>query len=128
MIARSPQEAVEQLDDAFNRGDVEAVLDFYEEEAVMVMEPGRLAYAKAELRQAFKAILESKATAKQIKTHVIEADDIALFISKWILSGQTPDGASFSREFIATSVFRKQADGGWRLVIDNAFGPGVLAQ
>ena len=126
MIARSPQEAVEQLDDAFNRGDIEAILDFYEDAAVMVMEPGRLARGKEELRRAFQVILESKATAKQIKIHVIETDGIALFISKWTLSGQTSDGASFSREFVATSVFRRHEDGGWRLVIDNAFGPAVL--
>lgn len=128
MIARSPQEAVEQLDEAFNRGDIEAILDFYEDEAVMVMEPGRLAKGKTELRRAFQVILQSKGTAKQIKTHVIETDGIALFISRWVLSGQTPDGAPFSREFIATSVFRKHEDGGWRLVIDNAFGPAVLEQ
>ena len=41
MLASNPQEVVEQLDEAFNRGDIEAILDFYEEEAVLVTEPGR---------------------------------------------------------------------------------------
>jgi len=31
MLARSPLEAVEELDEAFNRGDIEAVLNFYED-------------------------------------------------------------------------------------------------
>ena len=50
MIARNPLEAVELLDEAFNRGEIEAVLDFYEAEAVMVAEPGRLATGKTEIR------------------------------------------------------------------------------
>jgi ketosteroid isomerase-like protein len=54
MIMRSLEETVEEIDEAFNRGDVEAVLDFYEDGAVMVLEPGRLARGKDEMRRAFE--------------------------------------------------------------------------
>jgi ketosteroid isomerase-like protein len=87
-----------------------------------------LAHGKAELRRAFEGILQSKGTAKQEKTHVLEADGVALFISKWTFSGQMPDGTMSSRKFIATSVFRKSPDGQWRLIIDNSFSPAVLGQ
>jgi uncharacterized protein (TIGR02246 family) len=128
MLARTPQEAVAQLDDAFNRGDIEAVLDFYEDEAVMVTQPGRIAKGKAELRRAFEVILGSGGSAKQEKTHVIEAGDVALFLSRWTLSAQAPDGTRIRNQFFATSVFRKGADGRWRLVIDNAFGPALVQE
>jgi uncharacterized protein (TIGR02246 family) len=126
MIARSPLEAVEQLDEAFNRGDMEAVLDFYEDAATVVLEPGRLATGKAALRQAFEVIFGMKGIARQEKTHVIEAGDIALFTSKWNFSGTAPDGSLFSRDAYASVVLRKQADGGWRIVVDNSWGPAVL--
>ena len=42
MTADSPQHAVEIVDDAFNRGDVEAVLNFYETAAVVVAIPTHL--------------------------------------------------------------------------------------
>ncbi|HVG22284.1 MAG TPA: SgcJ/EcaC family oxidoreductase [Blastocatellia bacterium] len=122
----SLEETVEEIDEAFNRGDVEAVLDFYEDGAVMVLEPGRLARGKDEMRRAFEAILGLEGIAKQIKTSVIEADDIALFTSKWSFSGKAPDGTSFSRDSFATTVFRKQTDGKWRCVIDNSYGPAIL--
>ncbi|MET0753933.1 MAG: hypothetical protein ABWZ66_11190 [Pyrinomonadaceae bacterium] len=37
----SVEETVEKLDEAFNRGDIEAVLEFYEDDAVVVLEPDR---------------------------------------------------------------------------------------
>jgi uncharacterized protein (TIGR02246 family) len=126
-MARSPLEIVELLDEAFNRGDIEAVLNFYEDGATMVVEPGRLAAGKAELRRVYEWIFSNiKGAAKQEKTHVIEAGDIALFTSKWSFSGMTLDGNSLSRESYASVIMRKQRDGEWRIVVDNSWGPAVL--
>jgi len=114
------------MDEAFNRGDVEAVLDFYEDGAVVVLEPGRVVQGKERLREAFRFVLSLQPVARQIKTHVIEADGIALFTSRWTFTGKLPDGTSFTREAIATTVFRKQPDGAWKCAIDNPYGPAVL--
>ncbi len=123
----SPLETVEMLDGAFNRGDLEAILSFYEDGAAMVLEPGRLVAGKPELRRAYEWILNNmKGVARQEKTHVIETGDIALFTSKWSYSGTTPDGTPVSRESYASVVLRKQRDGNWRIVVDNSWGPAVL--
>lgn len=123
----NPLETVEQLDEAFNRGDLEAILDFYEEGASVVLEPGRIAAGKDELRRAYEWILSNvKGVAKQEKTHVIEAGDIALFTSKWSYKGRAADGTTLARESYASVVLRKQPDGNWRIVVDNSWGPAVL--
>ena len=57
MTSQTPLETVELLDEAFNRGEIEAVLDFYEEDAVVVGEPSRLATGKAEIRATYEWIL-----------------------------------------------------------------------
>lgn len=49
MIANSPEHAVEMVDDAFNRGDLEAVLSYYEAAAVVVTEPSRGAWYRENL-------------------------------------------------------------------------------
>jgi ketosteroid isomerase-like protein len=126
MANNTPEEAVERVDEAFNRRDIEAILDFYEEGAAIVAEPGRIVQGKANIRQTFEAILGLEGVARQLKTNVIEAGDLALFTSRWSFSGTAPDGTPFSRESIATAVFRKQSDGAWKCVIDNSYGPAVL--
>lgn len=127
MIARTPSEAVELLDEAFNRGDLEAVLGFYEEGATMVVEPGRLATGRDELRATYEWIFRNiRGTATQEKTHVIETGDLALFTSRWSFDGTTADGASASRQSYASVILRRHADGGWRVVVDNSWGPAVL--
>ena len=126
MNARSPRETVEQLDEAFNRSDLEAIMGFYEDAAIIVVEPGRLATGKIAIRKMFDALLGMKGTATQEKTHVIEAGDIALFTSKWNFSGARPDGSPISSESYSSVILRKQADGGWRIVVDNSWGSAVL--
>lgn len=127
MVGRTPLEAVELLDEAFNRGDLEAVLDFYEDGATMVVEPGRLANGKTELRAVYEWIFSNlTAVATQEKTHVIETGDLALFTSRWSFNGADRDGNPVSRESYASVILRRQADGAWRVVVDNSWGPAVL--
>lgn len=54
--------------------------------------------------------------------HVYVADDIALLIVDWKISGTAPDGAQVDISGTATDVARRGADGIWRYLIDNPFG------
>ena len=126
MVASTPEEAVEIVDRAFNAGDIETILNFYDENAVVVTEPGKIARGKGELRLFFEQVLASKLSARQIKTYILESDGIALFLSRWTLVGSHSGAESQTRLFVATTVFRKQASGEWKALIDNSFGPLVL--
>jgi ketosteroid isomerase-like protein len=127
MIATSPEQAVEHLDRAFQEKDIESVLSFYDEAAVVVNEPGRLMRGAAILRTFFEEAMLSGASARQLKTWTVEADGIALFVSRWVLSTAAPGQEATDRTFVATTVFRKQPDGGWKVLIDNPIGPLVLS-
>ncbi len=122
MIANSPEHAVELLDRAFAQGNLDAVLSFYEDAAVVITEPGKSARGTEELRSFFSWATRSGFRAEQLRTQVIEADGVALFLSRWTLDSK--DVAA--RTFIATTVFRRQPDGGWKALIDNPFGPLIL--
>ena|ERR1700744_1678374 len=126
MIAQSPEHAVELLDQAFNNRDIDAVIGFYEDQAVVVTEPGRTIRGRAQLRSFFEHAMKSGVCAKQLKTHVLEADGVALFLSRWTMEYKETNGEVSTRELIATTVFRKQQDGGWKILIDNSLGPLVL--
>ena len=129
MATRDPLGTVEALDDAFKRRDVDGVLGFYEEVAAVVIRPGMTVEGQHSLRDAFQALFDSfkePPIVKQLRTKVIEVDDVALFLSRWSISGTATDGRAISRVGEATSVLRRQADGTWRLVIDNPWGAAVL--
>jgi len=121
-IAHSPEQAVQLLDDAFNRGDLCAILRFYDEHAVVTPMPGVEARGIDAIRSMFAPMLRPGIRAEQLTTKVLEADGIALFLSHWTLhaEGECP------QHFTATTVLRKGSDGGWRALIDNARGPEIL--
>lgn len=122
----SPENAVELLDRAFNQCDIETALRFYEDAAVIVATPSRTIRGKAELRTFFESAMRSGASAKQLKTRVLEADGVALFLSRWTLTSKGANGDTEPRTFVATTVFRKQPDGSWKILIDNPIGPLLL--
>ncbi|HUA99590.1 MAG TPA: nuclear transport factor 2 family protein [Terracidiphilus sp.] len=126
MVAHSPEHAVELMDKAFNEGDLATILSFYEDAAIVVTEPGKTARGIEELRRFFQQVMQSGSSAKQLKTYVIEADGVALFLSRWTLESKDTGADLPLRTFVATTVFRRQQDGGWKALIDNPFGPLVL--
>ena len=127
MTAHSPEHAIELLDKAFNEADVKSVLSLYDDAAVLIdatataLQPGKEARGKEALRSLYARILKPGAiSVEQLKTHVVEADGIALFTSRWRLGVQ---GAP-PQTFIATVVLRRQPDGSWKNLIDSS--PSVL--
>lgn len=123
----TPEQAVELLNQAFNDGDIDAILGFYEESAVIVVtETGRTVRGTSEMRSFFEDVVTANASTKQFKTYVLEADGIALFLSRWTLTRKEEDGEFSSRYLTATSVLRKQPTGQWKLLIDNSHGPLLL--
>lgn len=121
-----PEHVVELMDQAFNEGDLEALLNFYEDAAVVVAEPSRAISGKAELRSFFESVMRSGISARQLKTRVIEAAGVALFLSRWTLTSSEVKADAAPRTFVATTVFRKQPDGSWKALIDNPLGPLLL--
>jgi ketosteroid isomerase-like protein len=119
----SPETAVVLLDRAFNEGNLDAVLSCYEAGAAIVSEPGKVLQGALEIKCFFEAALQSGAKAHQLHTSVIEANGIALFLSRWTLTPKEDGSAASPRAFIATSVLHRQADGTWKVLIDNPFGP-----
>lgn len=122
----TPEETVRMLDEAFNRGDVDGVVSFYEDGAVVTAGPTAIVRGAVEVRKFFEQVLQAGGKATELKTRVIEVDELALYLSRWTLEYRGSSGEELARQFSAISVMRRQATGEWKLVIDNAFGLMVL--
>lgn len=126
-MATTPHATIDQADAAFNRGFIDAVLSYYEENAVWVVKPGHIVRGKPQLRREFEEILRINPKVSKVNEHVIECGDIALCSIKWRLVGMTVDGTPVSMEGVASTVLRKQSDGRWQIVIDNPWVPDLIA-
>ena len=126
MSTASVEQAITDLDAAFNRGDLDAVLDSYEDDAVLMVEPGRSISGKDNLRAFYELAFGSGSSSRQDRMHVIVQGDLALYLSRWTLTVAAHGAVATDQHLVSTSVLRRGVDDRWRLVIDNSFGPVVL--
>jgi len=124
-----PQHPIEELiakaDAAINREDFEALMEIYAEDAVLVVQPGRNAVGKAQIRAAFEAIaahFQGTLEVAQGAMEVLEAGDSALVLARTLVS--THGQPAVERQ--ATYVFRRSRDGGWLCAIDNSYGHDIV--
>jgi len=123
----TPEGALQAFFQAFNQGDIEAVMALYEPQPVLVAQPGRVAEGQAAVREALNAFLAMKPTLTPQRNFTVTAGDLALSIVKWTLKGTGQDGQPIRMKGTSTDVVRKQADGRWLFVIDNPWGIGILS-
>jgi uncharacterized protein (TIGR02246 family) len=116
------------MTDAFQKGDITAVLKTYEPGAVVVGEPGKPLQGEAALRQMFAGFVALKPRFTYGGHDVVQAGDIALHIAPWQMVGVDPEGKPVQGQGLSVAVLRKQPDGRWLMVIDQPFGDMLLAQ
>ena len=118
--------AVRSLDAAFNAGDLDGVLQHYEPDALLVVQPGVTVSGPDALRRVFPALMNLGSGVHVVESTVLASGDLALLLARWTIRRSQADGGVRDDVEVATSVLRRRADGRWRLVIDNAFGPRLL--
>ena len=126
MATHGPADTVGRLIDALNKGNLEAALALYEPQATMVAEPGKLVTGKAALRQALEGFVALRPTVRSAKQAVVEAGDLAQYCGEWTLTGTDPTGKPVNMSGKSSDVLRKQANGTWKIVVDNPWGTGIL--
>jgi uncharacterized protein (TIGR02246 family) len=122
-----PDQAVQEFFEAFNKGDLDAVVALYEPNACLVAQPGQTVQGHAAIREALDGFLAMKPTLTAEKKSLVTTGDIALSVVKWTLGGTGPDRAPVHMEGTTTDVLRRQADGRWLIAIDNPWGAGILS-
>lgn len=126
MPKRSPVDTVNKLIEAINRGDLDAALALYEPDAILVAEPGKLATGTKAIRTALEGFIALSPTLRGDTHQFLEGGNLALFCSKWTLTGTGPDGKPVKMGGTSSDVLRRQADGSWLIVIDNPWGTALL--
>ena len=125
-MTRHPIELqIERADKAIVDEDFDTLLDIYTNDAVLVIEPGRKAVGKEEIRTAFEKIAVYFKNGLQVKQNgmeILESGDTALVLALTEVSA--PTFSSVERK--ATYVFQKLPKGTWLCSIDNSYGHEII--
>src|SRR3712207_2317023 len=119
MQAHTPEELHLKWAHAFDRGDVEAALAYYEPDALLIAQPGQVVQGQQAIRQALEGFLAGRSRFDFEFQRSIETGDLALLYSTWRISGTAPDGSPFELTGQTSDVARRQPNGTWLVVIDN---------
>jgi uncharacterized protein (TIGR02246 family) len=114
------------MTEAFQRGDIPAILRTYEPGAVVLGAPGEPSSGAPALRALFAGFIALKPVFTYAGHEVVQAEDLALHIAPWQMTGTAPDGSQLQQRGLSLAVLRRQPDGRWLMVIDQPFGDALL--
>lgn len=118
---------VRKMTSSFEAGDLDKVMQTYEAGQTIMFQPGEPVTDPDIARQGFEQFLAISPKFSYSGHEVIVQGDIAVHIAPWQMSGTDPEGKSVSADGLSVAVLRRQADGAWKMVIDNPYGSHLLA-
>jgi uncharacterized protein (TIGR02246 family) len=122
------EQLIRAADAAITAEDFDALMDFYADDATLVVKPGLNVTGEQSIRAAFVKIAEyvqHSLVVGQGRMEVIEGGDTALVIMESTLD-YMEGGEKISATRRATYVFRREADGRWVCTVDNSYGTALL--
>jgi len=122
MAATTPEQIHRLFEDAFNAGDIDGLMVLYEPDSVLVPQPGSVVQGAKQVRAALEGYLALRGRITLDTKLVLTVGDLAYLSNTWSLRGTGPDGNPLTLGATTAEVARRQADGTWRYVIDNAWG------
>lgn len=122
------QTTIEGMTTAFQNGQIDAVMNVYEPGAAVLFEPGKPITDEQQLRQMFTGMAAAKPVFTYAGHEVVVSGDTAVHIAPWNMVAHGPDGKEIRQSGLSVAVLRRQADGSWKMVIDNPHGARLLPQ
>lgn len=119
---------INQADQAIKEERFDDLVEFYSNDAVLVVRPGLEVQGKENIKKAFikvAAYFQNSVVPTQGKMVMLETNDTVLVLSQTLLDSSNKDESQYSMDRRATYVYRL-IDGQWLCVIDNSYGTALL--
>ena len=123
------KEIIRKCDEAIKQEDFETLINYYTDDAILVVKPGRIARGKEDIKKAFIAIanyFKNSLVPTQGEMIILEAGDTALVLSQTLLDADQTEEPQYSMDRRATYVFKKNITGEWLCAIDNSYGTDLI--
>lgn len=121
-------ELIHQADLAIQEERFDDLMEFYSEDAMLVVKPGLEVHGKDAIKQAFikiAAYFQNSVVPTQGKMVMLEAGDTVLVLSQTFLDADNKDESDYAMERRATYVYRL-VNGKWLCAIDNSYGTSII--
>jgi uncharacterized protein (TIGR02246 family) len=115
----TPEALMRTFSDRVHAGDLDGLVALYEPAAVFEPQPGVVVEGHEAIRQALAELLALRPTMVAETVEVLQADDVALVINEWTMTGTAPDGSEVRQGGRSADVVRRQPGGGWLVLIDH---------
>ena len=115
MPITNPTELHAAFAEAFNSGDIERVLAFYEPQATVVAPPALAVSGHAAIREVLRGFLGLKGRMEMTTVYCHTSGDLALLRARWRIEGAGLEGQS-------AEIARRLPDGRWLYAVDHPFG------
>ncbi len=119
---------ISMADKAIKEERFDDLMQFYTDDAVLVVKPGLEVKGKEAIKQAFKKIalyFKNSVVPTQGKMIMLEAGDTVLVLSQTLLDADNKNESEYSMDRRATYVYRN-VNGKWLCAIDNSYGTTLL--
>lgn len=119
---------IDAADKAIKEERFDDLIEFYTDDAVLVVRPGLEVKGKDAIKCAFikiAAYFKNSIEPTQGKLLMIEAGDTVLVLSQTLLDADNKESSEYSMDRRATYVYRN-IDGKWLCAIDNSYGTTLL--
>ncbi len=113
---------IQQMVSAFEKKDIDGVLETYEDNAIVMFEPQQPVQGKENLRTLFTQFVSMNPKYTFGEHEVYIAENIATHIAPWHMVGSMPDGTKIEQNGLSVATLRKQPDGEWLMIQDNPHG------
>ncbi len=121
--ATSPVHLMQMFAQRAASGDLDSLMELYEENAVFQPQDGVVLEGKAQISEALAGMMSLNPQIEFLgETEVLIVGDIALVKNDWKMTGTAPDGSAAGDSGISADVVRRQADGSWLVMIDQPRG------
>ena len=122
-MAHTPEALHAVIEDAFNRGDLDAFIAAHEADATVAVPPdGRLVHGLDAIRAATVSIFALRPHVTITVYRKLQTEDLALTRARWELVGTASDGSPVHLNGNGTIVSRRRPDGTWGIVLDDPLG------
>jgi uncharacterized protein (TIGR02246 family) len=118
ILTTTPEALMRAFTDRVHARDLEGLVALYEPAAVFEPRPGVVVEGREAIRHALRDLLALRPVMVAETVEVLQADDVALVVNEWTMTGMAPDGTEVRQGGRSADVVRRQPDGSWLVLVD----------